>query len=108
MISKEQFVKLADAYMRQDKYESELESAIFKVARDNEHPVDFLGLPYQSHLVSKAVLDVLGDDFGYYYFYCGGSFKQFNKNIQFKDTSHPDVKNLDDLYDFAVKEGSIK
>ena len=108
MITKEQFKKLAKAYIKQEKYEDEITNAIYQVAKENEQETDFLGLPCRSGYLLEAILDILGDDFCYYHYDCENSFTKFSKNITYKDGSHPNVKTLDDLYDFAVEEGSIK
>jgi hypothetical protein len=108
MITKKQFVKLAEAFISQVEYEDELSDTVQAVAKKYRRGIDFLGLPSDSEVLLDAVLNILGDDFSYYHFDCNKSFEQFNKNITMADGSHPNVHSLEDLYDFAVKEGSIE
>lgn len=108
MITKTQFVKLAEAFMAQVDYEEEVRKMILETAKKHRRDADFLGLTCDSSWLLDALLDVLGDDFCYYYYDCSKSFEQFNKKITMVDGSHPDVHSLEDLYDFAVKEGSLE
>ena len=108
MITKKQFVKLAEALISQVEYEEELSDTVHAVAKKYRRGTDFLGLPSDSEVLMGAVLNILGDDFSYYHFDCNKSFEQFNEKITMADGSHPDVHSLEDLYDFAVKEGSLE
>lgn len=108
MITQKQFVKLAGAYIQQDKYEFDVLDTIRSVAEKHKQETDFLGLPYRCGFFMEAVLDILGDDFSYYHYECEDDFEEFNSRITLKDGSHPSVHSLEDLYNFGVKEGSIK
>lgn len=108
MISKTHFVKLAEAYKNQWEYENKVDRYVRKTAKQFGNDADFLGLSTNCTKLMDAVLDVLGVDFAYYCFDCNGDFAKFSRNITFKDGTHPEVRNLEDLYDFAVNEGSIK
>lgn len=108
MITKEQFVKLAEAIVDHQDYELDLSKSIFETAKKHGQPTDFLGLPMMCERLENAVLSMLGEDFDYWLFECERNFKKFSNNITFKDGSHPRVKNLGDLYDFAVEQGSIE
>ena len=108
MITNKQFVKLAEAFIAQVEYEEEVSKMILKTAKKHGKQTDFLGLTYDSSGLLDALSDVLGYDFCYYYYDCSKSFEQFNKKITMTDGSHPDIHSLEDLYDFAVKEGSLE
>lgn len=108
MITKKQFVKLAEAFISQVEYEEEVSKMILETAKKHGKDADFLGLTCDSSWLLDALLDIMGEDFAYYHYDCNKSFEQFNKNITMADGSHPDVHSLEDLYDFAVKEGSIE
>lgn len=108
MISKSDFIKLAEAYRRQEAYTTELLDKIEATAKKYGQATDFVGLPFDNDNLTDAVLDILGDDFSYFNYDCGGDFNAFNKRITMPDGSHPMVECLGDLYDFSVREGSIK
>lgn len=108
MITKKQFVKLAEAFISQVEYEEEVSDMIRKMAKKHGKDADFLGLTCDSSWLLDALLDIMGEDFAYYHYDCNKSFEQFNKKITMADGSHPDVHSLEDLYDFAVKEGSLE
>ena len=108
MLTREQFVKLAEAVVEHDNYAEDLRKCIIKTAKKHGQDVDFLGLPMQFVTLEDAIVDILGSDFSYWMFDCNQSFEKFNNRITFKDGSHPDVSSFDDLYDFAVEEGSLK
>lgn len=107
-MNKETFIALAKAYMRQERYEDEYFKALKDIAKKHKQEIDFLGLPMGSSLIMRPVADALGDDFSYFWYDCRGSFEKFNKGVVLADGSHPNVKSLEDLYDFAKEQGSIK
>lgn len=106
-MDKETFVTLAKAYMRQERYEDDYFKALKDIAKKHKQAIDFLGLPMGSDLIMRPVLSVLGDDFAYYCYNCKGSFKEFNKWVERADGSHPNIKSLEELYDFSKEQGSI-
>lgn len=108
MITKKQFVKLVEAFISQSDYEEEVSKMILETAKKYGKDADFLGLTCDSSWLLDALLDIMGGDFAYYYYDCNKSFEQFNKNVTMADGGHPDVHSLEDLYDFAVKEGSLE
>lgn len=107
MNKKETFVKLAEGYIRQDKYEDEFRDMVNDLAEKHKQDIDFLGLPFGTNAIMSPVLDALGDDFSYFHYDCGDDFNKFNKNITLKNGSHPKVHSLEDLYDFTKEQGSI-
>ena len=107
-MNKETFVKLAEGYIKQEKYEDEFRDTIKALAGKHKQEVDFLGLPLGTNAIMSPVLDALGDDFSYFHYDCKDDFNKFNKNIVFKDGSHPNVRSLSGLYKFAKEQGSIK
>lgn len=108
MISKKVFITLAEAYMRQEKYNSEIYRFIKEAAKKYGQTPDFVGLSSDDSVITRAVVDVLGDDFSYYYYDCGHDYDEFNNNIYLADGGHPAVHSLGELYDFSVENGSIK
>lgn len=108
MITQQQFIKLAEAYKSQWEYENEVDEFIRKAAKKYGNDADFLGLSANCTRLMDAVADVLGEDFAYYCFDCDGDFATFNDNTTLKNGAHPSVHSLEELYDFAVSQGSIE
>lgn len=104
MISKEQYVHLAEAYIQQEKYEDELRNTIKLTAKKYGQRGDFLGLCSGDGIIMEAVLDLLGDDFSYYFYECDGDFAKFNDGVCSMEGKHPNVHSLEDLYDFTMEE----
>ncbi len=100
--TKEVFVLLAEAYKKDMDYLNDLDNTIRNKANEYDIETDFLGLPYFGGHLGHEVLDLLGDDFSYWYYECECDFEKFNKNIEFPDGSHPKVYSLGDLFDFSV------
>lgn len=107
-MNKENFVKLAEGYIRQENYEDEFRDLVYSTAGKYGQEKDFLGLPLGTSKIMNPVLDILGDDFAYFHYDCKDDFGKFNNNTELADGSHPDVHSLEDLYDFAKKQGSIQ
>lgn len=108
MLCKKEFVALAEGYIKQEKYEDEFGNAVRNLAVEHKQETDFLGIPFGTNAIMSPVLDVLGEDFSYYHYDCGDNFNKFNKNIKLADGSHPNVRSLGGLYEFAKEQGSIK
>lgn len=104
MISKEQYVVLAKAFIQQEKYDDELMGTIKLTAKKYGQGSDFLGLCCGDGIIMRAVLDLLGDDFSYYLYECNGNFAKFNEGTCLSDGNHPNVQSLEDLYDFTMEE----
>lgn len=104
-LSKEAFIKLAEAYSKQEKYENELNNSLKSITKKYEIYIDFVGLPISSDLIMDVVLDLLGYDFSYYFYNCGESFDIFNKNTTLADETHPNVKDFGGLWEFSRKYG---
>lgn len=100
-LGKEAFIKLAETYSKQEKYENELNSSLKSITKKYDIYMDFVGLPISSSLIMNVVLDLLGDDFSYYFYDCGESFDVFNKNITLADETHPDVKDFGELWEYS-------
>lgn len=107
-MNKETFVKLAEGYLAQEKYEEELQDVIRSSAVSHGQEIDFLGLPVGTNLIMSPVIDVLGEDFSYFCYDCNRDFNKFNKGITLKDGTHPNIRSLSGLYKFAKEQGSIK
>lgn len=106
--TKEVFVILAKAYKKDMDYLNELDNLIREKATQYGIETDFLGLPYFGGHMSNEILELLGDDFSYWYYDCESDFNKFNKNIKFPDGSHPKVYSLEDLFDFSKEEQEEK
>lgn len=103
-LNKEAFIKLAEAYSKQEKYENELNSSLEAITNKYDIYMDFVGFPISSissSLIMNVVLDLLGDDFSYYFYDCNESFDKFNKNILLEGEKHPTVKDFGELWEFS-------
>jgi len=104
-LSKEDFIKLAEAYSKQENYEKELSNNLETINEKYKVYMGFIGLSNSSGLIMDVVLDLLGDDFSYYFYDCDGSFDKFNKNILLEGGKHPNVNNFGELWEFSQKYG---
>ena len=101
---KEVFVALAKAYINDVTYLDELYDTTCNTAQKYNIETDFLGFTYFSGKMGETILDLLGDDFSYWYYECDQSFEKFNDNIEYSDGTHPEVYSLSDLFDFSTEE----
>lgn len=104
-LSKEAFIKLAEAYSMQENYEKELSNNLEAINEKYKVYMGFIGLSNSSDLIMDVVLDLLGDDFSYYFYDCNESFDKFNKNILLRGGKHPNVNNFGELWEFNQKYG---
>ena len=104
-LSKEAFIKLAEAYSKQEKYQNELNSSLKSTTKKYNVYMDFVGLPISSDLIMDVVLDLLGNDFSYYLYDCGEDFNKFNKNTLLEGGKHPNVNDFGELWEFSQKYG---
>ena len=102
-LSKGAFIKLAEAYSRQDNYEKELSNNLETINEKYKVYMGFIGLSNSSELIMDVVLDLLGDDFSYYFYDYNESFDKFNKNTTLADGTHPNVKDFGELWEFSQK-----
>lgn len=100
-LSKEAFIKLAEAYSKQEKYENELKSSVHSLAEKYKIYTGFIGLTNTSDLIMDVALDLLGDDFSYYFYDCNEDFNKFNKNTILGGETHPNVKDFGGLWEFS-------
>nr|DAK63420.1 MAG TPA: hypothetical protein [Caudoviricetes sp.] len=100
-LGKEAFIKLAEAYSKQEKYENELKSSVHSLAEKYKIYAGFIGLTNTSDLIMDVALDLLGDDFSYYFYDCRESFDKFNKNTTLADETHPNVKDFGELWEYS-------
>lgn len=104
-LNKEAFIKLAEAYSRQENYEKELSNNLETINEKYKVYMGFIGFPSASDLIMDVVLDLLGDDFSYYFYDCDASFDKFNKNILLEGGKHPNVNDFGELWEFSQKYG---
>lgn len=104
-LSKEAFIKLAEAYSKQENYEKELSNNLEAINEKYKVYMGFIGLSNSSDLIMDVVLDLLGEDFSYYFYEYDESFDKFNKNTTLADGTHPNVKDFGDLWEFSQKYG---
>ena len=104
-LNKEAFIKLAEAYSKQENYEKELSNNLETVNEKYKVYMGFIGLSNSSDLIMDVALDLLGDDFSYYFYDCDESFDKFNKNILLEGGKHPNVNNFGELWEFSQKYG---
>lgn len=102
-LSKEAFIKLAEAYSKQENYEKELSNNLEAVTEKYKVHMGFIGFPSASDLIMDVVLDLLGEDFSYYFYDYNESFDKFNKNTTLADGTHPNVKDFGELWEFSQK-----
>lgn len=106
-LSREAFIKLAEAYSKQENYEKELSNNLEAINEKYKVYMGFIGLSSSSELIMDVVLDLLGEDFSYYFYDCNESFDKFNKNTTLADGTHPTVKDFGELWEFSQKYGSV-
>lgn len=99
-LSKEAFIKLAEAYSKQEKYEKELSNNLETINEKYKVYMGFVGFPSASDLIMDVALDLLGDDFSYYFYDCNEDFNKFNKNTILGGETHPNVKDFGGLWEF--------
>lgn len=104
-LSKGAFIKLAEAYSKQENYEKELSNNLEAVTEKYKVHMGFIGLSTSSELIMDVVLDLLGDDFSYYFYDCSEDFAKFNINTTLADGTHPNVKDLSELWEFSQGYG---
>ena len=80
-LSKEAFIKLAEAYSKQENYEKELSNNLKAVTEKYKIYTGFIGFPISSDLIMDVVLKILGEDFSYYFYDCNEDFNKFNERI---------------------------
>lgn len=104
-LSKEAFIKLAEAYSKQEKYEEELSNNLETVTEKYKVYMGFIGLSSSSELIMDVVLDILGEDFSYYFYDYNEDFNKFNKNTILGSGTHPNVKDFGGLWEFSQGYG---
>ena len=104
-LSKEAFIKLAEAYSKQDNYEKELNNNLNSIIEKYKIYTGFVGFPISSDLIMDVVLKILGEDFSYYFYDCNEDFNKFNKNTLLEGGKHPNVNNFGELWEFSQKYG---
>lgn len=104
-LDKKAFIKLAEAYSKQENYEKELSNNLETINEKYKVYMGFVGFPSASDLIMDVVLDLLGEDFSYYFYDCNESFDKFNKNTTLADGTHPNVKDFGELWEFSQKYG---
>lgn len=104
-LNKEAFIKLAEAYSKQEKYEKELSNNLEAINEKYKVYMGFIGFPSASGLIMDVVLNLLGDDFSYYFYDCKENFDKFNKNTLLEGGKHPNVNNFGELWEFSQKYG---
>lgn len=104
-LSKEAFIKLAAAFSNQENYEKELSNNLETINEKYKVYMGFVGFPSASDLIMDVVLNLLGEDFSYYFYDCNESFDKFNKNTLLEGGKHPNVNNFGELWEFSQKYG---
>ena len=100
-LSKEAFIKLAEAYSKQENYEKEVSNNLETINEKYKVYMGFIGLSSSSDLIMDVALDLLGDDFSYYFYDCNEDFNKFNKNTILGGETHPNVKDFGGLWEFS-------
>ena len=97
-LDKKTYIKLAEAYCKQDAYEYRVRESINIAIKQDAYMS--IGLPTSSAIIMYTVSDILGDEFAFFFYDCSKSFKKYNSNVTLEDGSHPDVKDFGDLWEF--------
>lgn len=107
LLDKETYIKLAKAYSNQEIYEDKVRESIKAIAGEQGAYVGLIGLPVSTSLIMDAVLDVLGEEFSFFFYDCDRNLKEYNSIMTLDDGSHPDVKDFGDLWEIeqATWEG---
>lgn len=107
-MDKETFVKIAEGFIKGNKYDIDTYNAILRVAKKHKVDTDFIGVTSGFSPLSNAVLEAIAifdpdDWFQYFVYDCDGSFDKFNSKVENPNGTHPDIASLEDLYDFITK-----
>lgn len=100
-MTKREWLKLAEAVTKEERWFSELYEAKIRIAKKHGGETDFVGNDVFAAPVFLVANELLGDDFNYWLYECGGSFADFNMRIELKSGAHPSVYSLGELYEFA-------
>lgn len=103
-MTKAEWAKLAQAYADESGYWDELYSAKRELAKKHHIETDFIGNDYFFGPLASVALEMLGDEFSYWFYDCERDFDALNSKITHPDGSHPDVHSLEDLYEYSRKE----
>lgn len=103
-MNKESWLILAKAFIADQDAWKEMTEALSRIARKANTDFDFRDLPYNAEQLTGGVVSVLGEEFSYWYYDSGKDFEKFNKGITMPDGTHPNVHNLDELYEFGKNE----
>lgn len=102
-LDKETYIKLAKAYSKQEMYEDKVRKSIKTIAGEQGVYLDFIGLPVSTNPIMDTVLDILGDEFAYFFYECDRSLKEYNSKITLNDGSHPKARDFGDLWELENK-----
>ena len=103
-LNKEAFIKLAEAYIKQEKYEKEVDDIVEFVHKKHSVDRSFIGSPISSEIIMEAVEDLLGEGFCYYFYDCRKDFNEFNRRNFLPDRTHPNIKNFGELWEFSQRQ----
>lgn len=102
-LDKETYIKLAEAYCKQEAYECKVRESVKNIADEHDVYTGFIGFTISTQLIMSTILKLLGDEFDFFFYECDRSFDKYNSSITHKDGSHPDVKDFGDLWEFESK-----
>lgn len=103
-LNKEQWVALAKAVWQDDCLLDELSEAKREINKKYGLDTDFVGDDFGYLRTLTTAVEILGETFDYFLYECDGDFKTFNERVTYtKDNSHPDVHNMEELYDEIIK-----
>lgn len=103
-MTKDEWVKLAEASAREHGWFRELYEAKISIARKHGGETDFIGNDFFCGPLRDVTDKILGEDFCYWLYECDGSFAVFNTSVYLDGNKHPNITSLEDLYDFANGE----
>lgn len=103
-LDKATFIKLAEAYINDYDFLSELDSKKRELADKYGIEKDFLGMDYFGGKLTETVFDLLGEEFAYWYCDCDKDFDKYNKGVELPDGTHPTASCLEDLWEYSCKQ----
>ena len=107
MIDKETWVKLAEAQIADRRYAEDLYDAKRRLAKHYNIEADFIGLDIFSGRANEAVDELLGEEFEYFMYECGGDWEEYNARCSSCAEEWKYVDTLEELYNISMGEDNV-
>lgn len=103
-LNKEDWTKLAEAVHKDHDALQEIYEAKQKINKKYGLDTDFVGMDCDNLKMFDAALSILGEEFDYFLFECGGKWDEYNQRVTYTaDGSHPNIHSYEDLYEESRK-----